>query len=62
MQSDFHKKLIKDLADYEYDLNDEFKNRHITYEVFDKIQIYKIIKSLIIDVRDMRKCLHLLNG
>lgn len=62
MKSDFNTRLIRDLSDYEYDLNDGFKNRHHGYEIFGKKYIYKLIKELIQDVRDMRKCVNVLNG
>ena len=62
MKSDYYKQLIEDLYHYECDLNDEFTSRHNMSDIFDKDRIYKNIIDLVQDVRDIRKCVDVLNG
>lgn len=62
MKSYFNIQLIKDLADCECGLNEDFKERHMMYDVFDKKLIIENMMTSIQDIRDMRKCVNVLNG
>lgn len=62
MNSEAKEEIIKMLADYEQILSDDFRTRHSYRDIFPKWDWYKSLKDDIQNVRDLRKCVNVLNG